>query len=103
VIDGAPPGIRDVLTGTDGDGRLSSSISASIGSVVLAGAAPTRDVGIDRWHHTATFGANVKHVWGLLQGSFGFNLEVVVETNDGNLQHYYRDGTGWNEGVVIDA
>ena len=51
----------------------------------------------------AVFGHNVKHVWGLVQGSFGFNLDVIVETTDGSLQHYYRNGDGWNEGVLINA
>jgi hypothetical protein len=44
----------------------------------------------------------VKHVWGLVQGSFGFNLEVVVEHMDGRLQHYFRDGEGWHEGAFTD-
>ncbi len=58
---------------------------------------------MNRWHQSATFGHDVKHVWGLLQGSFGFNLEVIVETTDGALQHYYRSGDGWHEAEVVDA
>lgn len=58
---------------------------------------------IKRWHRTAVFGHDVKHVWGLVQGSFGFNLDVIVETTNGALQHYSRNGDGWHEGVVIDV
>jgi hypothetical protein len=58
---------------------------------------------IKRWHQTAVFGHDVKHVWGLVQGSFGFNLDVIVETTNGALQHYSRNGDGWHEGVVIDV
>jgi len=53
------------------------------------------------WSHSATFGQNVRSVIALVEGSFGFNLEIVVERNDGALQHYWRDGAGWHEGVVI--
>jgi hypothetical protein len=37
----------------------------------------------------------------LVEGSFGFNLELVVENNDGHYQHYWRDAGGWHPGVVI--
>ena len=40
---------------------------------------------VNRWHQTAAFGHDIKHVRGLVQGSFGFNLDVVVETTDGAL------------------
>ncbi|MDH6126503.1 hypothetical protein P3T39_003460 [Kitasatospora sp. GP82] len=53
------------------------------------------------WYHSATFGHDVAAVAGLLESSFGFDLEVVVLRNDGQLQHYWRDSTGWNEGVLI--
>ena len=56
---------------------------------------------VNRWHQSTVFGHDVKHVCGLLQGSFGFNLELIVETTFGELQHYYRDGDGWHEGAVI--
>jgi hypothetical protein len=58
---------------------------------------------IDRWQRSATFGHDIKHVWGLLEGSFGFNLEAIVETTEGALQHYFRDGDGWHEDAVIDV
>ena len=48
------------------------------------------------WALGATFGSNVNKVIALLQGSFGFNLEVIVERNDGMLQHYWRDDGGWH-------
>ena len=37
-----------------------------------------------------------------LASTYG-NLEVIVETTDGNLQHYQRNGDGWHEGAVIDV
>jgi hypothetical protein len=53
------------------------------------------------WMQSATFGNNAARVIALVEGSFGFNLELVVETLDGHYQHYWRDGTGWHQGVVI--
>jgi hypothetical protein len=44
----------------------------------------------------AQFGSNVNRVIALLQGSFGFNLELIVLRNDGMLQHYWRDDGGWH-------
>ena len=52
---------------------------------------------------SATFGHDVQAVAGLVEGSFGFNLEVIVLRHDRKLQHYWRDGAGWKEGVVIGA
>ena len=51
------------------------------------------------WRQSATFGHDVQAVAGLVEGSFGFNLEVVVLRTDRQLQHYWRDGAGWHEGV----
>ncbi|HYM90884.1 MAG TPA: peptidase C1A, partial [bacterium] len=53
------------------------------------------------WRMSATFGTDVVAVVALLEGSFGFNLEVVVQRQDHMLQHYWRDGAGWHPGVVI--
>jgi hypothetical protein len=50
---------------------------------------------------SATFGSGVDCVVALLEGSFGFNLEVVVLRQDGMLQHYWRAGGTWYAGVVI--
>jgi len=50
---------------------------------------------------SATFGSSVAYVVALLEGSFGFNLEMIVQRTDGMLQHYYRDDGGWHAGVVI--
>jgi hypothetical protein len=55
------------------------------------------------WAQSATFGHDVLAVAGLLEGSYGFNLEVIVLRTDRQLQHYWRDGGGWHEGVVIGA
>ncbi|MFD4867977.1 C1 family peptidase [Streptomyces sp. NPDC058412] len=53
------------------------------------------------WTRSTVFGHDVAAVTGMLQGSFGFNLEVVVLRTDRRLQHYWRDGAGWHEGAVI--
>jgi hypothetical protein len=53
------------------------------------------------WHYGAAFGHIVRAVAGMVEGSFGFNLEVIVLTTDNRLQHYWRDGAGWHEGPVI--
>lgn len=53
------------------------------------------------WHHSTIFGHDVKTVVSLVEGSYGFNLEVIVLRTDNKLQHYWRDGRGWHEGVVI--
>jgi hypothetical protein len=53
------------------------------------------------WNFGTTFGHDVARVIALVEGSFGFNLEVIVLRFDGLLQHYWRDGAGWHEGVII--
>ncbi|MGT2529307.1 hypothetical protein ACU4GG_20940 [Streptomyces nojiriensis] len=53
------------------------------------------------WTRGAVFGHDVASVTGMLQGSFGFNLEVIVLRTDRTLQHWWRDGAGWHEGSVI--
>lgn len=55
------------------------------------------------WRQSATFGHDVQAVASLVEGSFGFNLEVIVLRYDRMLQHYWRDGAGWHEGVVIGS
>lgn len=39
----------------------------------------------------------------LVEGSFGFDLEVAALRQDGTLQHLWRDGAGWHEGVIIGS
>ena len=53
------------------------------------------------WSLSATFGSGVDCVVALVEGSFGFNLELIVLRQDGMLQHYWRAGATWNAGVVI--
>ena len=55
------------------------------------------------WRSGGTFGHDVAAVVALVQGSFGFNLEVIIVRNDHQLQHYWRDGAGWHEGPVIGS
>ncbi len=59
--------------------------------------------GDQSWQMSATFGHDVLAVAGLIEGSFGFNLEVVVLRTDQQLQHYWRDGAGWHEGPIIGS
>lgn len=54
-----------------------------------------------QWSQSATFGHGVLAVTSLIEGSFGFNLEVIVLRTDQRLQHYWRDGGGWHEGPII--
>jgi hypothetical protein len=54
------------------------------------------------WVRAAVFGAEVRRVVGLLQGSFGFNLELVAERFNGRYQHYWRDGQGWHAGTILE-
>jgi uncharacterized protein involved in copper resistance len=53
------------------------------------------------WHHGASFGTDVQRVCGLVQGSYGFNLETVVVRTDGKLRHFWRYGGIWNTGRVL--
>lgn len=46
----------------------------------------------------------VKNSWGGWgDGSFGFNLEVVVLCRDGTIQHLWCDNGGWHSGVTIGS
>jgi hypothetical protein len=54
------------------------------------------------WSQSATFGSDVNRVVGLIQSTFGGNLEVIAERTDLKFQHYYRDGNEvWNTGPII--
>ncbi|HFJ9274728.1 hypothetical protein PDL68_23320 [Bacillus cereus] len=53
------------------------------------------------WRKSSTFGHEVQAVIGLLQSTFGFDLEMIVLRSDQRLQHYWRDGAGWHEGQII--
>jgi C1A family cysteine protease len=53
------------------------------------------------WHMSTTFGKNVYCVAGLLQGSYGFNLECLVILNTGHMEHWWRNGAGWQFGALI--
>ena len=53
------------------------------------------------WNRSATFGTDVRRVVGLLQSSFGTNLELIAERTDGHFQHYWRDGAGWHAGAIV--
>lgn len=55
------------------------------------------------WSKSATFGSGIARVIALVEGSFGFDLEVAALRQDGTLQHLWRDGAGWHEGVIIGS
>jgi hypothetical protein len=42
-------------------------------------------------------------VVGLIQSSFGFNLEVLAARDDGHVQHYWRDSASlqWHAGGLV--
>jgi hypothetical protein len=56
------------------------------------------------WHKCAqTFGVNVDAVLGLIESSFGFDLELIALLNNGSLQHFRRDSRTavWQAGPVF--
>ena len=60
------------------------------------------------WSQSATFttnvaGKQVKQVLGLIESSFGFDLELVALLSDDSLQHFWRDGGGWHAGPVFGS
>jgi hypothetical protein len=60
------------------------------------------------WTHSATFATNVagqkvQEVLGLIESSFGFDLELIALLTDGSLQHFWRDGAGWHAGPVFGS
>ena len=60
------------------------------------------------WSQSATFttnvaGQQVMEVLGLIQSSFGFDLELIAHLSDGSLQHFWRDGAGWHAGPVFGS
>ncbi len=61
------------------------------------------NAGTQNWSHSATFGANVQRVHGLIESSFSFDLELVALLNDGSLQHYWRGGDGWHAGPIFGS
>ena len=65
--------------------------------------APTTDAAT--WAMSASFGSNIKEVLGLIQSSFGFNLELIALLNDGSLQHFWRDSSNlaWNAGPIVGS
>jgi len=46
-------------------------------------------------------GRKVKQVLGMVESSYGFDLEVVAELDNGALQHFSRDGAGWHAREVF--
>jgi hypothetical protein len=60
------------------------------------------------WSKSATFATNVtgikvEQVLGLIESSFGFDLELIALLSDGSLQHFWRDGGGWHCGPVFGS
>lgn len=55
------------------------------------------------WAHVFTFGSNIKHVWGLVHGSFNQALEMVVEDMQGKMHHWQYTNSGWAETAVIPS
>ena len=57
------------------------------------------------WTMSASFGSNVQQVLGLIQSSFGFNLELIALLSNGSLQHFWRSSTdlSWNAGPIVGS
>jgi C1A family cysteine protease len=92
------------------EGQFGASSENDIGNFELCVAAGGRaqhwwrdNHGDGQWRQSATFGDSVQAVVALIEGSFGFNLEVILLRADRKLQHWWRDGAGWHEGVVIGS
>jgi hypothetical protein len=53
--------------------------------------------GTPSWNLISTFASGVAEVLGLLQASYGFDLEVVLRHTNGSLTHWYSDAPnpGW--------
>jgi len=58
-----------------------------------------------QWAMSASFGQNVKQVLGLIQSSFGFDLELIALLNDGTLQHFWRysGDLSWHAGPIFGS
>jgi C1A family cysteine protease len=90
------------------EGQFGASDEATPGNlelVVAVGGAIQhwwRGAVTQEWRQSATFGTDVAHVWGLVESSFGFNLEILVQRTDSLPQHYWRDGLGWHAGPILD-
>jgi hypothetical protein len=64
--------------------------------------------GTQTWQMSATFGTNVagvhvEQVLGLLESSYGFDLEVIALLSNGGLQHFWRGGGTWHAGPVFGS
>lgn len=58
---------------------------------------PPKGWGKGQWKQVGTFGdGKIFHVWGLVQGSFNFALEAIVEDVYGDLWHWEYDGS-WKQ------
>jgi len=93
------------------EGQFSASDETKVSNFELCVAAPGGKVehwwransSDSLWRKSATFGHDVKSVVALVEGSYGFNLEVILLRTDKMLQHYWRDGNGWHEGAIIGS
>jgi Papain family cysteine protease len=53
------------------------------------------------WQFVEQFGSQLWNVIAAVQGSFGFDFELVVMRMDRAIQHFWSDANGWHEGPVI--
>lgn len=58
---------------------------------------PPSSGGAGPWAHVLTFGSDIKHVWGLVHGSFAQSLEAVVEDTNGDMWHWQYTNAGWTQ------
>lgn len=56
-----------------------------------------------KWEEICSFGdGDIKHVWGLVQGSFSFALDAIVEDDKGVLWHWRYTGE-WVKGAKLPS
>ena len=68
------------------------------------GTQPPVEGTVGPWQRSAVFGSGIVHAWGLIDGSYGNNLELIVENEDGLLAHWYREGIGaWYFTTVVEV
>jgi hypothetical protein len=54
------------------------------------------------WLNSAVFGSGVKSILGLIEGSFGFDLELIALLNNDSVQHFYRSNN-WYAGPIFGS
>ncbi len=107
-VDSPPVMIRSAFGSTDetvpGNYELAVAVDGAIQHWWMPGVPePTNTA---NWNLGQVFGTNVPgqqvlRVLGLMQSSYGFNLEVFAELANGHIQHFSQDGSGWHARAIV--